>query len=221
MSIYLCLGPTNKSGVKTPTSILTPILWVIAAPVVIIGGLYGMMMLLSGNIEDGKTIDPQKLFLQYVKGTDSYSSDGWMADDIIRTILRIVFFIFVIYQILRIYGNTVLKDAKIDIATYLNPDNIMIFMMFVVVGIPLLIKYMISHKCLLKKASETSDDKDTDIECILDKYGGLNIYLIAAFTPLFILAFGKDVKTGIGLFVLLLIVSGAVAPGAYLLSKNA
>ena len=190
------------------------------APVVIIGGLHLMMMLLSGNIE-GNTIDPQKLMLQYIKGTGSYSSDGWLADDIIRTIFRIIFFIFVIYQMLRIYGNTVLKNAKIDIATYLNPDNIIMFMVFLVIGIPLIIKYMMSHKCMLKQASEASTQDDAKIECILDKYGGLNIYFIAAFVPLFILSFGKDVKTGIGLFVLLLIISGAVAPTAYHLANKA
>ncbi len=221
MSIYLCMDSTTKVGVKTPTSIFTPITWSILAPTVIIGGLHLMMMLLSGNIEGGKTIDPQKLFLQYVKGTGSYSSDGWLADDIVRTVLRIIFFIFVIYQILRIYGNTVLKNANIDIATYLNPDNIMVFMVFIVIGIPLIIKYMMSHKCVLKQASEDSGEKDTDIECILDKYGGLNIYFIIPFVPLFILSFGKDVNLGISLFLVLLVVSGAIAPTAYHLAKSA
>ncbi len=80
---------------------------------------------------------------------------------------------------------------------------------------------MMSHKCVLKQASEDSGEKDTDIECILDKYGGLNIYFIIPFVPLFILSFGKDVNLGISLFLVLLVVSGAIAPTAYHLAKSA
>ena len=57
-------------------------------------------------------------------------------------------------------------------------NKYIIILLVLVIFSPLILKYIISHKCLIDEAKEKSTDEQNELVCTLDKYGGFYAYTI-------------------------------------------